>query len=190
MSKSILNHSRVLQPKSGAENATNAENVNSLPENTETKKTYAPTDYIPCVSIVTGELLMKGAKTGILYKWSDRDDVTDIEYQDLVSAIRSRSNYIYKPLFLIEDEDVVRDFDELYDFYNNMYTVKDLRGILNLNPRDMKATILALPEGAKKSIQNIAATMISENKLDSIQKIKILDEIFDTNFMVMTELFS
>lgn len=53
----------------------------------------------------------------------------------------------------------------------------------------MKATILSLPQGAQDSIKHIASKMVSDGTLDSVRKIKILDEIFDTEMSVMTGLF-
>ena len=70
-----------------------------------------------------------------------------------------------------------------------MYSIKDLTDVLKLDAASMKKTINNLPAGAKESIKNIASTMIAKGQLDSVQKIKILDEIFDTKFMLMTELF-
>ena len=54
----------------------------------------------------------------------------------------------------------------------------------------MKSIILSLPDGAKESIKNMASQMISKGTLDSVQKIKFLDEIFNTELMLMTGLFN
>jgi hypothetical protein len=71
-----------------------------------------------------------------------------------------------------------------------MYALNDLKGVIaNLDAESMKATILTLPSGARDSIKGIASTMISTGELDSVSKIKVLDEIFDTKLMLMTELF-
>ena len=118
------------------------------------KKKYALTDGIPCRSITQGGLYMHGIKSDIAYKWSNDGDVTEVEYQDLVAAVRSSVSYVMKPYFIIEDKEFV------------------------------------LPEGAKESIKHMASAMISNGSLDSVKKIKILDEIFDTKFMLMTEMFS
>lgn len=152
---------------------------------------YEATDGIPCRSITSGGLYMEGIKSHILYEWADDGDVTEVEYQDLVAAIRSNVSYIHKPYFIIEDEDVISQFPQINKIYESMYSIKDLRDVLtDLSPRDMKATILTLPEGAKESIKHIASQMISNGSLDSVQKIKFLDEIFDTRLMLMTELFA
>ena len=154
-------------------------------------KKYEATDGIPCRSITSGGLYMEGIKSHILYEWSDDGDVTEVEYQDIVAAIRSNVSYISKPYFIIEDEDIIAQFPQLNKIYASMYSIKDLRDVLTeTTPSAMKATILSLPDGAKESIKNIASQMISKGTLDSVQKIKILDEIFNTELMLMTGLFN
>ena len=163
-------------------------------EVTVTKKEpikYETTEGIPCRSITPGGLYMEGIKSHIVYEWADNGDVTEVEYQDLIAAIRSNVSYINKPYFIIEDEDIVAQFPQINKVYESMYSVNDLKEVFtDLSPRDMKATILKFPEGAKESIKHIASQMISNGTLDSVQKIKILDEIFGTRLMLMTELFS
>ena len=164
--------------------------VETVVEKREDKK-FEATDGIPCRSITSGGLYMSGIKSHIMYEWADNGDVIEVEYQDIVAAIRSNVSYISKPYFIIEDEDVIVQFPQLNKIYASMYSFKDLKEILTDIPaKSMKSTILSLPEGAKESIKNIASQMISNGTLDSVQKIKILDEIFNTELMLMTGLFN
>jgi len=154
-------------------------------------KKFANDEGVSCRSITPGGLYMSGVKSHIMYEWADNGDVTEVEYQDLVAAVRSNSNYIVKPYFIIEDDDFLAQFPQLDKIYSSMYSIKDLRDVLtDLAPNTMKKTILSLPDGAKESIKSLASQMISNGTLDSVQKIKILDEIFDTRLMLMTELFN
>lgn len=153
------------------------------------KRKFADTDTIECQSIVAGELGMIGIKSKINYTWAGRGDVTEVEYQDLVSAVRSSKKHVFQPYFIIKDEDFLAQFPRVKEVYASMYSLEDLKDVFKLAPAQMKKTITSLPEGAKQSIKNIASSMISNGSLDSVQKIKILDEIFDTKFMLMTELF-
>lgn len=158
---------------------------------TPKKKVFAPTDGVLCRSITPGQLFMEGLKSRILYTWLDNGDVVEVEYQDVVAAIRANRGYITLPLFVIEDKDVIAEYPQLNKIYDALYTYKDLRDvILDLNPVDMKATIMKLPEGAKNSIKHIASQLISDGTLDSVKKIKTLDEIFDTELSIMTGLFN
>lgn len=155
------------------------------------KKSYAPSDGIPCKSITNGGLYMPGLKSNILYSWVDAGDVIEVEYQDLQAAIRSNNGYVMNPFFVIEDEELVAQFPQLKKIYNTLYSVGDLEDVITeLSPGDMKATILSLPKGAQDSIKHLASKMVSDGRLDSVRKIKVLDEIFDTEMSIMTGLFN
>lgn len=152
--------------------------------------TFDKERLVPCRSITAGSLYMEGIRTQTLYKWVSEGDVIDVEYQDIEAAVRRNSDYVMRPLFIIDDEEVVERFPQLKKLYDNMYSLADLRGvILNLDVNSMKATILSLPIGAQESIKNLASSMIASGQLDSIKKVKALDEIFNTQLTLMTELF-
>ena len=161
--------------------------VSIVEENTAPRK-FVADDLIKCISITSGELLMVGEKTKTLYRWADRGDEQDIEYQDLIYATRANSGFVFKPRFVIDDEEFLDQNPSVREKYETMYTLADIQDVLALDPQSMRQTILNLPDGAKESIKSMAATMITSGALDSVTKIKILDEIFDTQLMLMTEL--
>ena len=154
------------------------------------KRKYEQSEGILCKSITSGGLYMPGLKSNILYTWIDSGDQIEVEYQDLLAAIRSNNSYVMRPFFVIEDEEFVSQFPQLKKLYYKLYSVGELKDVItDLSPADMKATILSLPQGAQDSIKHIASKMVSDGTLDSVRKIKILDEIFDTEMSVMTGLF-
>ena len=154
------------------------------------KRKYEQSEGILCKSITSGGLYMPGLKSNILYTWIDSGDQIEVEYQDLLAAIRSNNSYVMRPFFVIEDEGFVSQFPQLKKLYDKLYSVGELKDVItDLSPADMKATILSLPQGAQDSIKHIASKMVSDGTLDSVRKIKILDEIFDTEMSVMTGLF-
>lgn len=167
-----------------------SENIETEPIKAPEKKKFKDTDTINCVSIVAGELGMIGIKSGINYKWAGRGDETDVEYQDLAAAVRSSKKHIFEPFFIVQDKDFLAQFPQVEKLYASMFSINDLKEVLRLQPAQMKETILSLPSGAQESIKSIAATEISKGTLDSVKKIKILDEIFNTKLMLMTELFN
>lgn len=180
------------------ESAVEAESVKTESvENTTEKeikkqpKAFEASDGIPCKSITQGGLYMLGLKSNILYTWVDAGDIVEVEYQDLIAAIRSHNGYIMRPLFVIEDEDVIVNQPQIKKLYESLYSIDELKDvILDLDPVSMKVTILSLPEGAQTSICHLASKLISNGQLDSVKKIKALDEIFDTDMTAMTGLFN
>lgn len=154
------------------------------------ERKYSDSEGIICRSITPGRLFMTGIKSRIVYMWANHGDEVEVEYQDLIAAIRSNNSYIMQPFFIIEDEELVKKFPQVSKLYETLYSIGDLTNVLTeLSPKNMEATILSLPAGAQDSIKHIASKMISNGTLDSVQKIKILDKIFDTELMLMTGLF-
>lgn len=148
------------------------------------KHKFADTDLIPCVSITPGEMFFVGEKSKILYTWADADDVVHMEYRDLAYAARSKNKMVYKPRFIIQDENFLSMFKDIEEIYGSLYSTQDLKNILKLSPKQMEKEINVLPEGAKDSLKHIAATMIDNGTFDSAQRIKVLDNIFGTNMLI------
>lgn len=161
-------------------------------ENTVTseKKVFAQDDGIMCRSVTVGDLWYDGPKSHITYNWVDYGDENEVEYRDLAASVRSRSKYIYGPHFVIEDEDFIAEFPQLKKFYEEQYTVDDLMGVLKLSIPDMVATIETLPSSAVNSLKSIASTQVANGQLDSVRKIKALDEIFGTELDLLSSLIN
>lgn len=148
-------------------------------------KTFGQEDLIPCRSMISGQLFIEGARSKLLYTFADYGDVCDIEYRDLIYLVRSYQNkIIYEPWIIIEDEDFIEQNPKLSELYTKMYTDGDLIEVINLPVNQMVSTIKSLPSGCQNALKGIAATMIDSGALDSIRKIKALDEIFGTNMML------
>lgn len=166
---------------------TKKEVVSETVENTETKpekRKFKPTDMIPCVSITPGEMFYDGTKSNTLYTFADIDDVVEIEFRDLDYAARSKDAMMYKPRFIVQDKDFIALHSNLDEIYSNLHSVGDLKNILKLSPEQMKKAITSLPEGAKDSIKTIAATMVDNGTLDSVKRVKALDEVFGTEMLL------
>ena len=154
-----------------------------------TKKTFEPTEEIRCRSVIPGKLFLDGAKTGRDYRWEDYGDETGVEYADLVSLVRSKSGYIFNPFFVIDDEDFISEFPDLNKFYSANYSVKELSEVLSLPVNEMISTIKTLPKSAVDSLKSIAANQVSTGQIDSVRKIRALDDLFGTDLNLISELF-
>lgn len=151
---------------------------------TKSVRKYAPTDMIPCRSITYGELLLTGAKTKLLYTWANYGDVTEMEFQDLQALKSTRSSYLFKPRFIIEDEELVEqwagDFKKMYDDIVEM----DVEDLFRLPIGQLKSKLKKAPAGVKLAVKNVAGEKIMNGTLDSLAKIKAIDEVLDTQLML------
>lgn len=149
------------------------------PARKEAKK-YAPDEMIPCRSITFGELFLTGAKTKFLYSWANYGDVTEVYYQDLQALKSTRSSYLLKPRFIIEDDELVEQWkSDLGKIYSDIVAM-DVEEIFSLPLNQFKSKLKNAPSGVQQAIKNIAGEKIMNGSLDSLAKIKAIDDILGT----------
>ena len=141
---------------------------------------------VACRSCTAGQLIMIGKKTGNLYTWSGFGDISEVEFSDLRSAKLTKSDFVWKPLFIIEDDDLLEQWNDVAEMYAGMYTPNDLEEIFSINNLGRFGDDLnQLPAGIKDSVKTMAADKISNGSLDSISKIKKIDEVLGTDLMLI-----
>ena len=153
------------------------------------KKVFDQSDGVLCASITQGKLYVEGSKTGMLYSFSDYGDETEIEYRDLVGLIRSKDKSVFEPRFVVEDKDFIEEYPALKKFYDDEFSVQNIKNILLMPDDQMVAEIEKLPRGAADSLKSIAAEQVATGQIDSVRKIKALDSVFGTNLNLLGELF-
>ena len=170
---------------------TGTEEVQSTEETVEKKKKeFSQSDGVLCVSITQGILNVVGVKTGIIYRFADYGDETEIEYRDLVGMIRSKDKAIFEPRFVVVDEDFIAEYPAIKKFYDDEFSLQNIKSILTLPENQMIEEIKKLPTGALNSLKSIAAEQVFTGEIDSVKKIKALDSVFGTDLNLLGELFS
>lgn len=155
----------------------------------KSKREFNDSDYILCRSIWPGGLTVT-CQSGDYYEFSEYGSTCEIKYRDLVSLTRKHSDHIFLPRFIIMDDDFVQEFSQIQRLYDSMYTINDLKEILDLPVSQMTDTIKKLPDAARDTLRSLIATEIASGRLDSIRKVKALSDIFDSDFNLLSELFS
>lgn len=162
----------------------------TVEKNVEEKKkvkTFTQTEPVLCRSVTPGWLGVPG-KSGMYYVFANYGDEAEIEYGDLFALKNRHSSYIYDPLFVIEDEDLLENprWKDVADFYSDkVYGMDDIDEVLNKSYTYFKSTLESLPKGLQKAITVEVAKRIEDGSFDSIKKIKIIDEVCHTDFAKM-----
>lgn len=149
-----------------------------------TKKEYKDGDKISCVSITVGGLNFVGDKSGDLYQWTNLGDVVDVEYRDLVSAVRSHSIFVYEPRFVIQDEDFLAQHDDILVRYGQLYTPQDIEQVLAMPAPQLEKTLKKMPVGAQNAVRDLAVRKIDSGELDSVQRVRVIDSFFGTELVL------
>lgn len=147
----------------------------------KTVRKFEPDDMIVCRSITFGELLLTGKKSKLLYSWANYGDTTEVEYQDLQALKSTRSSYLFKPRFIIEDAELVEQWGKDFgDIYKNIEDI-DAEDLLKLPVAQLKSKLKKASKGVQLAVKNIAGDKILNGSLDSLAKIKAIDEILGTD---------
>ena len=161
----------------------NEEKIVKEVKKSEPVKEYHGDDLISCRSITNGELLYVGKKSGTLYRWSAYGDTSEVEYQDILALKTSKSQFLYDPLFVIEDEGIIDNpkWADIKELYDAMISNDEIAEVLRMDNISFRKLLEALPVGFRKAIVTEVSTQIENGTFDSLQKIKIVDEICNTD---------
>ena len=154
-------------------------------EPVKTPRKYESTDLIECMSCTSGTLIMIGKQTGTKYTWADYGDVCEVEFQDLRSLRLSRSGYIFKPRFLIQDSELVEQWKDVEELYANVLTRPEILALFKLPVATFKSKLKKMPVGMRDAVKTIASEKIMQGSLDSIGIIKAIDEVLGTDLFTL-----
>ena len=149
------------------------------------KPKHDPNELIVCRSVRFGELRLIGPKTRMPYSWANEGDFREVEYQDLVSWRALHSRYLFEPMIIIEDEEIVEEWKaDLGKLYEGLQEI-DIKSMFNLPHRQFVSQLKKLPAGMKSTVQNMAYSMIQDGTLYDLRTIRAIDEILGTELIMM-----
>ena len=154
----------------------------------ETKKVprkFAPDDRIECRSVTGGELILIGQKSQLQYNWADYNDVAYVEYQDLQALQSRKSNFLIKPRFIIEDEELVEQWGSMLKPIYEKVIDQNIEDFFALPLNKFKAQLNTMPDGLKDAIKTKAVQMIESEELYDIRKVREIDAAWGTDFVEM-----
>lgn len=163
--------------------ATDTEAVTIVEEVKKNPKVYQPDDLITCRAVVSGETRLIGKKTGNRYTWAANGDEAEVFYQDLLALKVTRSSYLFKPMIVIMDDELVEQWSELNDLYSKLLTREDINRLIVQRPDVIKSTLESLPKGILEGLKLTIGAKVASGELDSINRIKVFDEVLNTDFL-------
>ena len=148
-------------------------------------KKYAPTDTIECRSVTGGKLILIGPKSQLQYTWEDYGDTAWVEYQDLQALQSRKSNFLVKPRFIIEDDELVEQWATMLKPIYNKVTDQTVEELFELPLAKFKAQLNIMPDGLKDAVKTKAVQMIESEELYDIRKVREIDAAWGTDFVEM-----
>lgn len=147
---------------------------------------YKQDDLVPCRSVTSGQLIHSSRKSGMLYVWSNYGDICEVEYRDLQSLRATRSDYLFSPMFVIEDEELVeqwaRDLEPVYEKFSG---TEDIEEFFRLPNEVFEKRLVEAPKGIRNTIKSFAVGKIEDGTLDSLSKINSMDKVLGTDLKAL-----
>lgn len=178
--------------KKKAEKATINEEVK-----TETKtKTVKPAKkvvkledsvLITVKSNVFGKLIFKNNKTGDIIKWLEFGETQELSIGDLRSMKGTQRRFFSDNWIIIEGvydegyedvtpEDVYKTL-QVSQYYEELLCPKNINDVFNWSVKDIKSKVPNMSSGVKESLIIKANELVETEVLDSLSKIKALEEV-------------
>lgn len=150
-----------------------------------TTKKFQPDDLIPCRCVKGNTVIYVSTKTGQRYEWNGFGDVNEVMYSDLASMKASRSSYLYDPKFIIEDEDLVKQWSSILEPIYAAYVGKqNPLDFFKMDAEDLRKALTDAPLGLKDLLAAEASKLVRAGQFDSIAKLKVIDEVLGTQLQL------
>lgn len=145
-------------------------------------KDVDPTQYVIVRNGFQGRLVYRSRKTGEMFVWDEFGAEQEMELRELRNAKNSYKKFFTDNWFMF-DEDWVVDYLGVRQYYKNAIPVDKFDDIFTQKPAELKRMVSNLSDGQKKSVAYRAKVLISENKIDSLSVISILEEALNTELI-------
>jgi hypothetical protein len=147
------------------------------------KPTLDKNELIPVMNITNGPLLYISLKTGMSVKFEQYGDVEYLEVGELLTMRSSQKRYLEEPWMLIMDEEIV-NYLGLDKLYQKLISPQNIDKIFTFDQATFQEIIENAPMGYNQLIISRAKQRLKDGSLDSLAKIKILEEKFNIQLVV------
>jgi hypothetical protein len=170
-------------------NETETINANNIKQVEKKKLKLDDSVSILVSSNVFGLLTYVNHKTGDKYQWSKMGEVQSLYVSDIRAMKSNQQRFLEENWILIEgiaDKDEAYenvDLDDVYEtlqishYYNNRLCPKNIGDIFNWSATDIREKVPKMNSGVKESLVVRANELIKSGVLDSISKLKALEEV-------------
>lgn len=154
--------------------------VKKSPKSTPRK--YESGDMIRVRSMVSGELVYKSSvASGGTYIWGDVGEACEIPYSELMVMRNSQraffeKNWITMDFAVLKQLGVAEHYDTCVDFDN-------VDAVFGYDSERIKKSISVMSAEMKGAVTVRAKALIGAGKLDSISKIRALEQALNTNLL-------
>lgn len=138
-------------------------------------KDIDPNQYVTVRNGFQGKLIYISPRTGERFEWDSFGDEQEMELRELKNAKNSKKKFFANNWFMF-DEDWIVDYLGARQYYKNAIGIDSFDDIFQLPSEELRKKVSGLSSGQKRSVIYRAKELISQEKIDSLSTIKVLEE--------------
>lgn len=170
------------EAKKKEEKAEESEKVNesvssAIPLQRLKKPSLDKNELIPVMNITNGSLVYQSRKTGLEVKFERYGDIEYLEVGELLTMRSGQRRFLDEPWILIMDNEVV-NYLGLDKLYNKLENPQNIDNIFKFDNEAFEQIVTSSPRGYAQLIISRARAKIKDGTLDSVSKIKLLEDRF------------
>jgi hypothetical protein len=135
-------------------------------------------ELVPVMNLTHGSLVYQSRKTGMEVKFEQYGDIEYLEVGELLTMRSSQRRFLDEPWILILDEEVV-NYLGLDKLYKKLVNPDNIDEIFNFKQERFIEVIQSAPRGYSQLIVSRAKAKMADGTLDSVAKIKALEERYN-----------
>lgn len=133
---------------------------------------------VPIMNVTNGKLIYQSRKTGSEIQFENYGDIEYIELYELLTMRSSYRKFLDEPFIIVLDDEV-SDYLGLSNLYKKLTHATEIDRIFSLPIDTFKDVLLSAPKGLAHLIVSKAKEKISNGQLDSVQKVEVLEEVYN-----------
>lgn len=142
---------------------------------------FEPDDLIPCRSVCGHRVIYTSSKTGMTYDWLQFGQIVPVAYIDLLTMYSGQSVYLFRPLILIEEEDLYLQWSpKLEGIYMAWIGLDKPEDLFAKGDEEFERIVQSAPPGMKELISTMATKLLKNGGGVTIRKVQILDDLCGT----------
>lgn len=140
-------------------------------------------EMIATRSSVNGLLIYISPRSKEKYTWDDFGSVEYMEMGELMTMKSSSPKFLKDAQLIIDDEEAA-EYLGLTKVYENLIDLDDLNDFFDKSTDEIAKVLPKLPEGLKRAIATRARALAEDGTLDSLGKIKIIEQELDVDIQM------
>lgn len=142
-----------------------------------------PAEQVEVRNNTVGRLVYSSPRMmGYTIVWDSHGDVQLMDFAEVQTMKNAHKRFFQDNWVTIDDPDVIQALG-ISGLYKNAANRDDIKALFGMNPNVIRKRVATMSDGMKSTVRSAAKLAIDNGTLDSVQRIRALEEALDCSLM-------